>query len=168
MLDKIRNGFVSADEFWNVIDARASASKRNKIVSDILLKSRKRSLTYCFTSQILDLLDKRVRKILDFTAYPIMNNNETFCKLIIFRGGYLKNSSYMKTIYFRTPFFYSTYDTEEEITMSDEEEEIEPKIVFQESKDAEPEYFKSFEEADARAMKWYEANWPFVKQALGI
>jgi hypothetical protein len=97
-----------------------------------------------------------------------MNNNETICKLIIFRGGYLKNSSYMKTIYFRTPFFYSTYDTEEEITMSDEEEEIEPKIVFQESKDSEPEYFPTFEAADARAMLWYEANWPFVKQALGV
>jgi hypothetical protein len=101
-------------------------------------------------------------------AYPMMNNNETICKLVIFRGGYLKNSSYMKTIYFRNPFFYSCFDTNEEVSVNNIEEVSEPQIIFQESKESEPEYFKTFEEADARAMKWYECNWPFVKSALGI
>jgi intein/homing endonuclease len=156
------------DEFWLQLDSRASVSKKNKIVSDILLKSRKRSLTFCMTAQILDLLDKRIRKVLDFSAYPMLNNNESICKLVIFRGGYLKNSSYMKTIYFRTPFFFDCFDTTEEIVINDYEEVTIPKIIFQESKDSEPEYFQTFEEADARAMIYYEQNWPFVKQALGI
>jgi hypothetical protein len=156
------------DEFWLQLDSRASVSKKNKVVSDILLKSRKRGLTYTMTAQILDLLDKRIRKILDFTSYPMLNNNESICKLVIFRGGYLKNSSYMKTIYFRTPFFFDCFNSFEEVSINDSEEVTTPKIVFQESKDSKPEYFKTFAEADARAMKWYEANWPFVKQALGV
>jgi len=150
------------------LDSRASVSKKNKVVSDILLKSRKRSLTFCMTAQILDLLDKRIRKVLDFSAYPMLNNNESICKLVIFRGGYLKNSSYMKTIYFRTPFFFDCFRTNEEIEIGTEEGFVEPKIVFQESPETEPEYFPTFEAADARAMLWYESNWPFVKAALGV
>lgn len=167
VLDSIRNGTFGGDEYWLHLDSRTSVSKKNQIVSNILLRSRKRSLTYIMTAQILDLIDKRIRKVMDFSAYPMLNNNESICKLVIFRGGYLKNSSYMKTIYFRTPFFFDCFNTEEEIS-AEGTEEVEPKIVFQESKESEPEYFKSFEEADARAMKWYEANWPFVKNALGI
>jgi hypothetical protein len=168
ILDTIRDGFFAGDEWWLYLDSRTSVSKKNQVTSNILLKSRKRSLTYCMTAQMLDLLDKRVRKILDFTAYPMLNNNESICKLVIFRGGYLKNSSYMKTIYFRTPFFFDCFSTNEEIEIGCDEDFVEPKIVFQESKDSEPEYFKTFEEADARAMIYYEQNWPFVKQALGI
>lgn len=74
----VANGFV-------VHNSRLSSSKKNRLTSNILLKSRKRDLTLMFTSQLLDLLDKRVRKVLDFTAYTILNPAETIGKC--FREG---------------------------------------------------------------------------------
>lgn len=107
----MKEGYVLADEMWSIVDARTTQSSKNKFVSDILLRSRKRDLTYIFTAQLLDLLDKRVRKLLDFCTYPILNRQETVCKLVIFRSGYPNEGSYLKTVYYKTPLFFDCFDS---------------------------------------------------------
>jgi len=142
-LDIAYNGFVAGDEFWQNLDARTSTKTKNRVTASILLRSRKRGLNYTFTAQLLDLLDKRVRKILDYTAYPMLNNPETICKVVVFRGGYPKVSSYLKTFYFRTAYIFEFFDTNEEvIEMEDDYESKEPldvKIVYYPDKYSEPQ-----------------------------
>lgn len=157
-LDSMRDGFVAVDEMWSIIDARTTSTKRNKIVGDILLKSRKRELTYVFTAQLLDLLDKRVRKIIDFTAYPILNRPETICKILIFRTGFPREDSLMKTFYFKTPLVFEMFDTNEEIHMEMDSED-ESKIIFQESIDSPPKFFDNWEDCNKYAEEYWEENY---------
>lgn len=119
-MDDCREGFVAVDELWSICDARMSTSVKNKVTADILLRSRKRELIYCVTSQLLELLDRRVRKVLDFTAYPILNRNESVCKINIFRTGFPKPGTYMNTMYFWTEEVFSMFNTNEEIDMEEE------------------------------------------------
>lgn len=164
-LDECRKGFACIDELWSICDARMSISTKNKVTADILLRSRKRELIYCVTSQLLELLDRRVRKVLDFTAYPILNRLETVCKLNIFRTGFPKPGTYMNTMYFPTAEIFKMFDTNEEIDM--EEEATSPiEIRFQENfnrehgnfctcKECKGKAFNTWEEADKYAEKYW-------------
>jgi len=163
-LDYMRDGFVAGDEYWSICDARCSVSRRNKIVANMLLRSRKRNLNLTMTAQMIDLFDKRMRKILDFSCYPIMNPQETVCKIVIFRGGFPKTGSYMKTLYFKTPLVFDMYDTNEEVDFSDE---MTPEIIcFQESKESKPQMFETWEEADAVAEKYWTENYKSLKGVI--
>jgi intein/homing endonuclease len=110
-LDMAHDGYVALDEFWIYVDSRSSASSKNRITSSILLRSRKRELVYTFTTQMLDLLDKRVRKILDFTAYTLLNQNESVGKTLIFRGGYPKEGMILKTMRFYAHGVFQLYNS---------------------------------------------------------
>jgi len=151
------SGHISLDEFWQYIDARSTTSTRNRITSNILLRSRKRDLTYMFTTQMLDLLDKRVRKILDFTAYTLLNPNETIGKTLIFRGGYPKEAMLLKNFRFYTRGVYQCYNTNQEINMTEDDGQP-PKIIFQESPEHPPKYFDTWEACDSYAEKFWEKN----------
>jgi len=164
--DKMKEGFVAMDELWRLIDSRASLTLRNRVTANILAKSRKRGLIIAFTVQVLDSIDKRVRKIMDFTAYPILNATESICKVVVFRTGYPKAGTYMKTFYFRTPLIFECYDTNEEIEPWEDDAEFKELIVFQPNFNPEHGYlcecekcgtklFKSWEEAD----KYAESYW---------
>jgi len=186
-LDYCREGVVLIDEIWKMIDSRLSRKASNKIVGDILGRSRKRSLVYIMTSQVIDAIDKRVRKTCDFSSYPVSNRIETTVKVLIFRTGYPKAGNYMKTIYYNTSIPFSIFDSHEEIDMIDDtkEEDMppEPRVVWQEAKykcnkcgelgtlgwecqncesrdlkPIEPIYFNSWEEADAYAQKFWETR----------
>jgi intein/homing endonuclease len=163
------------DEMWNFIDCRMSRSKKNQMMAGILLKSRKRNLTYVSTSQMLEQLDKRIRKVLDFTATPIMSPTESSVKLAIFRSGFPSPMTYMKTIYYKTPIIFECFDTSEEISgMLDVS--VEPfKVIFQPFYKKEHGYccpcsecgtkfFDSFVEADEWGERWW-AN--YLKQFGG-
>jgi hypothetical protein len=78
-LDEIRNGYVLLDELWLLVDSRMSRSSKNIFVANILSKSRKRDLTYISTAQVADSIETRIRKVLDFTFYPLLNREETIC-----------------------------------------------------------------------------------------
>ena len=158
----MKGGFVACDEMWLMADARTSRATRNRIVSNILAKSRKRSLTIAFTAQVISSVDNRIRKIVDFLSYPIMSPNEDFVKALIFRGSKANNGSFMKQIYFKTELFYQMYDTNEEIEM-EEESKTPLRFCFQVDKDSEPEYFNTWEEADARAEAWWTENYSTLK-----
>jgi hypothetical protein len=160
----MRNGFFAGDEFWLWVDARTSKSQINKIVSNILLKSRKRDLTYCFTSQLLDLLDKRVRKVMDFTCYPLLNRDESICRATVFRTGYPTGANRMKEFYFQTPLFFDCYDHQEEISPLDiEETNSHPQIIFQTDPKSSQEFFDTWEAADKYAEKWWNENFASLK-----
>ena len=156
-LDTAHSGHISMDEFWQYLDARSTTSTRNRVTSSILLRSRKRDLTYMFTTQMLDLLDKRVRKILDFTAYTLLNPQETVGKTLIFRGGYPKEGMILKTMRFYTQGVFQLYSTNQEINMIEDDGQP-PKIIFQESPEHPPKYFDDFESADKFAENFWAKN----------
>jgi len=150
-----RNGVVLMDEIWRISDSRLSLKERNKFVADILGRSRKRHLHYLFTAQLIDQIDKRIRKVMDFSVYPLLNRNQTLCKITFFRTGFPKEGNYMKTGYYKTVVVFNLYDTDEEIDM-EEEGDTEIKPIFQESPNSDVLVFDSWEEADAYARKFWK------------
>lgn len=157
-LDMMREGVVLADEMWTLLNARKSTSKTNRLVSSILLKSRKRDLVYFFTTQLLDLIDKAVRRLIDFTAYPVLVGGEPplVCKLHVFKGTKIDPRSHFRTLYYKTPLVFELYDTKYEVVdIIDNPNDGEWKIIFQESPDKEPIYFNSWEEADRYAYDYW-------------
>jgi hypothetical protein len=163
--DKMKNGFVAMDELWLVADARTSRATKNRITSNILAKSRKRGLTIAFTAQVLNSIDNRIRQIVDFLSYPIMNPNETLVKLLIFRGSKASNGNYLKTLYYKTPLVYEMYDTCEEVEMK-EESDTPMQYCFQVDQQSPPQFFKTWEEADKVAEKWWVDNQKILKTMI--
>jgi hypothetical protein len=104
------------------------------------------------------MLDKRLRKVLDFTSYCLLNRTETLGKVFIFRGGYPKDHMLLKSFMFYTQGVFSLYETNEEIDMREEDDGQPPKIVFQESAEHPPKYFDNWTDADAFAEKWWEKH----------
>lgn len=124
-LDKIKQGMFFADELWFWIDCRASKNKRNKFISDILLKSRKRGFHIFYTTQRFGQIDIRVREITDFLVSPklsryvkLPNYDEQvplLCTLEWYTLSYGQIGSLLKTMRFYTMPIFNCYDTTEEI-----------------------------------------------------
>jgi len=127
-LEKMKVGVFVADEFWLWLD-RFSGATKSKLVSDILLKSRKRGLHYYFTSQTMNQIPPKVRKVIDYVAYPIMNPSETICKLLIFQGSNPSQSSILKTLYFYTRPIYRMYSSIEEVAPLSEGGDDDMKLI---------------------------------------
>lgn len=132
----MREGVVGLDEIWRICDSRLSRKSANKFVADILARSRKRSLVYIFTAQVIDTIDKRIRKVMDFTSLATTNRKETVFKTLVFRTGYPKTGTYMKTFYYTSEIPMSCFSTNEEIDMVDDSDSgepcPEPKLMWQE------------------------------------
>lgn len=109
----MKDGFASLDELWLYADSRLSASKKNKFVTMVLAKSRKRSINIGFTTQSFGQVDKRIRTVTDFVCLPKLNNSETVCKLAVYSN---PSMSLMRTFRFKTQAIFNMYDTEEEIS----------------------------------------------------
>lgn len=112
-LDKIRQGYLGADEMWVWLETSVGERLKKKIISDILRKSRKRNLTINSTSQTMEQIPLKIRKIVDFIGYPILNRNATICKLLIFAGPHAR--TLLREHYFYTKPIFKMYDTNEEI-----------------------------------------------------
>ena len=118
-------------------DSRLSRKASNKLVADILARSRKRHLIYIFSAQVIDSVDKRVKKVCDFTSYPMfLGSSENTIKVLIFRTGYPRPANYMKTFYYDTWIPMSIYNSYEEIDTEDdthlESAAPPPKLMWQE------------------------------------
>jgi hypothetical protein len=176
-LNKLNNceeGYVLIDEWWTLYDSRLSRTQKNIAGANILARSRKKHLTYVGTSQVADAVEGRIRKVLDFTFYPMMNREETIIKLLMFRGGSVKKAShFMKAFYFRTELVKNMFWTDELVETADEskEEEI---IVFQqafdikhgfwcECEDCGTKFFEKWEDADKYANDWWKSNFKTLK-----
>jgi hypothetical protein len=168
-LDKMRLGFVGLDELWLICDARLTKTKKNQLTANILAKSRKRELTVAYTAQLLDQIEKRIRKVTDFTAYPLLNRGESITKVAIFRTGYPKAGTFMKYFYYKAETVKNLYDTNEEIDMVEESKEP-MLLIFQENFNREHGYlcqcptcgtkfFDNWEEADKYASEYWKKMW---------
>jgi len=111
-IDDIHSGIFLADELWLWLDSRVSSSKRNRFVSAILAKSRKRDLDILYTSQSFSQVDKRVRKITDFVAVPSHNEASHRCTIRIYTN---PAGDLIKILKFNAIPIYELYDTTEEI-----------------------------------------------------
>jgi len=111
-INDMHEGFFAGDELWLWLDSRVSGSRKNRFISAILIKSRKRDVQIAFTAQGLHQIDKRIRTILDFVAVPMLDKNETICKLPIYTYPY---GTLVKIYKFPTAPFFKLYDTKEEI-----------------------------------------------------
>jgi hypothetical protein len=112
-LGRIYNGYLGADEMWIWLETGAGESLKRKIIRDILRRSRKRNLTIAFTTQTLDQVPPRIRKILDYIAVPILSKNATKCMLLIFAGP--SGKVLLKRHFFNTGPIMQCYNTNEEI-----------------------------------------------------
>jgi hypothetical protein len=119
-IDIVREGFCALDELWSWADSRTSASKRNRFISKILLKSRKRDMDIGYTAQDWSQVEKRIRKVTDLIALPHFNDKSHICTVQI----YTKRLEPIKLFRFRAPLIYPYYDTTEEILTPEEIEQI--------------------------------------------
>lgn len=108
----MQSGYACLDELWNSLDSRMSGSKKNKLVSQILLKSRKREIHIGYTTQSFHQVDKRIRDTTSFIAEPRLNSSETICRLQIRT---LPSREIMKIYRFPTADIFRLYDTREEV-----------------------------------------------------
>jgi intein/homing endonuclease len=111
----IANGFVVHN-----CDSRLSSSGRNKFVTKVLLKSRKRDLDILYTTQSLGQVDTRIRRISDFICIPSFNEATGKCIARIYThpSGYL-----LKVLKFDGRKIFPLYDTSEEIELPPDEPE---------------------------------------------
>lgn len=128
-LDKMKTGFFAGDELWLWLDSRTTKKDRNRIVSNILLKSRKREITIAYTTQSIHQVDKRIRDVTDFVAYPLMSVDNSYCRLEIFRGPRPSVATRIKPpLYFMCENVYAIFNTYEEIAIINEENKNDPII----------------------------------------
>ena len=93
-------------------DSRVSGSKKNKFITPILAKSRKRGIHLGYTCQYFKSIDIRIRTVTDFVCLPKMNEKETVCRLFV----YSNPSMVLQRIFkFKSQPIYELYDTNEEV-----------------------------------------------------
>jgi hypothetical protein len=103
------------DELWSSCDSRESMKNKNSIVSNILLKSRKRDIHFGFTAQEFGQIDKRLRDQTEFYAEPELSKNETFCRIYVYSVIKGKTGSLQRTFKFATLPFFRMFDTNFEV-----------------------------------------------------
>lgn len=111
-IDSIKKGVFLGDELWAWLDSRTSQKKKNRFISKILLKSRKRGYQIIYTLQNFSQIDKRIRKITDFITKPQLYPNNKKCVMPIYD---LKTMQPVKTLKFIPSEYYDLFDTNEEI-----------------------------------------------------
>lgn len=112
----MEKGYACLDELWASADSRQSGSKKNKIIGQILLKARKKDVHIAYTTQKFHQMDKRIRDVTDFIAYPSLRKNETICILQVCSIIPMKPEPFIKPekVYkFYTAPFFRFYDTNE-------------------------------------------------------
>lgn len=139
----MKNGFFAGDELWSWLDSRASMQKKNQIVGNFLLTSRKKGINFAFTSQSFGQIDVRIRKVCDFLALPQLSVDEKICRLLIFSYPSLQ---LIRVYKFRTDPIFSLYDTNEIIdALPDENEDMD---FVSKDKDVKSEVWETGDDID--------------------
>ena len=116
----MKEGFFAGDELWNWLDSRTSMKKKNQIVGNFLLTSRKRGVNFAFTTQTFGQIDLRIRRVCDFIAMPNLTVDEKICRLVIFSNPSLQ---LVKMYKFKTAPIFELYDTHEVVDALPDEDE---------------------------------------------
>ncbi len=118
----MKEGFFAGDELWFWCDSRASMKKKNQVIGNFLLTSRKRNVNFAYTTQTFGQVDVRIRRVTDFIALPQLTVNEDICRLMIFSYPSL---NFIRMYKFRTQPIFELYDTKEVIdALPDEDESL--------------------------------------------
>jgi hypothetical protein len=142
----MREGFFAGDELWLNADSRMSATKKNRFVTSILAKSRKRNIHIGYTIQNFHQIDKRIRDVTDFIAFPQLNKDESICRLEVMT---LPSMTPMQTYKFRTAPLFKMFNTSEEVEpFESEEDEKKKKEEAQPAPESEDDYKKDALEDD--------------------
>lgn len=128
-LESMKSGFFTGDELWSWLDSWEGKSEKQRLISAILLKSRKRDITICYSTQSLQQINKRVRDITDFIAYPVISVDGTYCRMEIFRGPKPSISTRINPArYFNVEPVLAMFNTYEEIQAVNMEGEFQEKF----------------------------------------
>lgn len=107
--------FVALDEVYAWLDSRFSASKTNRLLSYIMLQSRKRGMDICYTAQLGSSVDLRLRDLTDIVIQAVKIANRGF----LYYVNWVKlGQVYSKRVFL--PFnvaekYFDLYDTAEVI-----------------------------------------------------
>lgn len=120
---KMKHGYAGLDELWAYIDCRKSNTKMNKIVTGILLASRKRDINISYTAQSFFQVDKRLREVTDYLAVPTLYSNNKICRIAIYEIDAKTNYKHLiRTYKFKTEPIFKFFDTTEEVKVFGNEE----------------------------------------------
>lgn len=107
---QMMNCGIGLDEFWLFADSRNSASKTNRLISYILLQSRKRNVEIFVTAQSYGQLDKRFRNNADYVVYCKKGSKPDKIRFTIIPR---ENPNNMKEYQIDGKTIYGLYDTNE-------------------------------------------------------
>lgn len=114
----ITNLVLLIDEAHIYLDSRTSISKRNKIITYLLLQTRKISCDVYFTTQFFDQVDKRLRNLTDhiIECFTKERTSGMFTLNIVYTR---KNQGYSKKEFvFYSNDIFKLYDTNEIVGVS--------------------------------------------------
>jgi len=103
---------VAIDEFHIFCDSRVAASKRNLMMSYFGTQTRKRNVSFYFTSQFLDQVDKRIRRLVDYRIFCESLGGDWFRYLMYDLTQMMPKT---KVFYLYGPFVYNQYRTDKVI-----------------------------------------------------
>lgn len=123
----IANGFI----VHNSRSVGKGVKAKAKIVNNILAASRKSFVTIGYSTQIYDQVDKRIRGITDIICYPQLALDNSYCKILTFKGPKAHASGMLQPIYFFSEPIFAVFNTFEKVqplpdieTKGSEEQEI--------------------------------------------
>ena len=109
------------DELWSWMDSRESPKARNKFLTGLLLRSRRRRLQIFYTAQDIMQIDARLRRVTNYVAFPRLSPEDPpmdcelrIHELINYGLGKARVGRHIKTIPFKTALIFEIYDTEDE------------------------------------------------------
>jgi hypothetical protein len=120
-LDDMQEGTFCGDELWLWLSSWGGGSKVKELISNILLKSRKRGLTIVYTSQSINQVNKRIRDVTDFISYPLISVDDSFCRVEVFRNPAVPESRIKPPLYFNIEAVASMFNTYQEVKPIKEE-----------------------------------------------
>ena len=111
-IENMNEGFFAGDEIWTWADSRLSGSHKNKFITSVLSKSRKRGINITYTCQYFKSVDIRMRTVTDFIAIPSLNASESICRVSVYS---VPDYTLQQVFKFRTAPVFPLYDTKEEV-----------------------------------------------------
>lgn len=81
--EKLKNALVIIDEAYTYLEARTSLQLINKVMSYVLFHSRKIDIDFILTAQLISSIDKRFRKMADFTI--IAEKKEKYFRYLVYQ-----------------------------------------------------------------------------------
>ena len=105
------------DEAHIYLDSRTSVANRNKVITYLLLQTRKMGCDVFFTTQFLHQVDKRLRNltshIVECSTRKEGDTTYTLNKLHVMKGGDVVSKNYV----FQSNKYFNLYDTYEVVSV---------------------------------------------------